>query len=403
MAVAELALPRAVARARRPLPPRDTMLPRLRELLRPEPAAFALERSLVEGTRVDDVRVRLVEYTPAVACSVLYEVAIGGARHTAVIRLDGAIRSWAAGPETLRCEAPIARSLRWDAPLGALVHWYPHDPAMAVLQSPPAVLRALVGASPDSDAGARTLLYRPGIRAVLRVGDIVLKAYADARGYEAGLRGLRLRGNALGTHAGARVTAQPAIDGRAVARARAVEVAPRAGAMLRELHATADPGLDVTPPAAQLAAAACSAQLVATVAPQLADRAQALLARLELGAPAMVPDAVVSHGDFNMSQLLDTGAELVAVDFDEACLAAPACDIAAFAGNIISGRAGDLDDARLVLDALLEGYGTRPAELPWHLSATLLRRAASPFRRHKKRWPERTEAIIAAAEAVLRT
>ena len=89
------------------------------------------------------------------------------------------------------------------------------------------------------------------------------------------------------------------------------------------------------------------------------------------------------------------------LDFDEACLAPRALDVASYAANLVSGRPGDLARAGAALGALLEGYGERPEGLPWYLSASLLRRAPSPFRLHKRRWLQRTESIVAAAEAVL--
>jgi len=67
----------------------------------------------------------------------------------------------------------------------------------------------------------------------------------------------------------------------------------------------------------------------------------------------------------------------------------------------VSGRPGDLDRADAALDALLGGYGQRPDDVEWYLAALLVRRAPSPFRLHKKRWPERLAAMVAAAEEVL--
>jgi aminoglycoside phosphotransferase (APT) family kinase protein len=110
---------------------------------------------------------------------------------------------------------------------------------------------------------------------------------------------------------------------------------------------------------------------------------------------------VPSHGDFNISQLLDMEGAYALLDFDEACLAAPGLDVASYAANLVSGRPGDLGRADAALDALLDGYGERPEALEWHYAASLLRRAPSPFRLHKKRWPERLESIVAAAEEVL--
>jgi hypothetical protein len=75
--------------------------------------------------------------------------------------------------------------------------------------------------------------------------------------------------------------------------------------------------------------------------------------------------------------------------------------VASYAANVVSGRPGDLERADAALDALLSGYGGRPADLDWYLAALLLRRAPSPFRLHKRRWPERLGAMVAAAEEVL--
>ena len=108
-----------------------------------------------------------------------------------------------------------------------------------------------------------------------------------------------------------------------------------------------------------------------------------------------------SHGDFNISQLLDVEGAIAVLDFDEACLAPRALDVTSYAANLVSGRPGDLARADAALASLLDGYGAPPHALHWYLAAALLRRAPSPFRLHKRNWLHRTEAIVAAAEAVL--
>jgi hypothetical protein len=47
-------------------------------------------------------------------------------------------------------------------------------------------------------------------------------------------------------------------------------------------------------------------------------------------------------------------------------------------------------------------YGTPPG-LEWHFAAALLRRCDRPFRRLKKRWPDKVIAILDAAEAAAST
>jgi hypothetical protein len=402
----------------RTLPPGDPALPQLPALLHRDAMAAALERSLRSGTAVDDLRVTLVDYQPGSGATVAYDVAIAGDRHVAVATAGNALC-----PEALRTDArraiaralgresPVARPLTYDVGLGALVQWYPLDLSMPVLARPaPELLRlvARAGIAVGEEAAARTLLYRPGQRAVLRAGDIVLKAYAEDAAFRSGVAGLRIAGD-LGLAAGprlhgaladVRLTVQTAIDGEQVSRFRARDVAPVAGEMLRVLHGAAVPGLAPAAPERMLESAARGAELAAAVAPALAPRMRNLLARLEEHAPA--PDELVpSHGDFNVSQLLDVDGALAVLDFDEACLAPRALDLASYAANLVSGRPGDLDRAEEALAALLDGYGTRPDGVRWFLAAMLLRRAPSPFRLHKRRWPRRIESIVANAEAVL--
>ncbi|MEA2324266.1 MAG: hypothetical protein QOD81_4116, partial [Solirubrobacteraceae bacterium] len=62
---------------------------------------------------------------------------------------------------------------------------------------------------------------------------------------------------------------------------------------------------------------------------------------------------------------------------------------------------GDLEAAEPALEALLDGYGARPEGVRWYLAASIARRAPTPFRRYKRRWPERMARILDAAEAVL--
>jgi Phosphotransferase enzyme family len=408
------------SRDRRPLPPADAAVPHLAGLLDAPAMAPVLERCLRSGATVEDLRITLVDYVPGSGATVAYSVTVAGARHVAVATAGNALC-----PEAVRTDARrtiaralgrgalITRPLTYDAGLGALVQWYPLDLSMPVLARPvPELLRLIartgIAVAPDA-APARTLLYRPGQRAVLRTGDVVLKAYADDTAFRAGVAGLEIAGG-LGLAANGprlrgalpelRLTVQTAIDGTPVERAGARGVAPIAGDMLRVLHDAPVPGLPVATPERMLESAARGARITAAVAPSLARRTLDLLSRLEEHAPE-IAELVPSHGDFNVSQLLDVEGALAVLDFDEACLAPRALDVASYAANLVSGRPGDLACADAALGALLDGYGERPEGLPWYLSASLLRRAPSPFRLHKRRWLQRTESIVAAAEAVL--
>jgi hypothetical protein len=68
---------------------------------------------------------------------------------------------------------------------------------------------------------------------------------------------------------------------------------------------------------------------------------------------------------------------------------------------VVRGRDGDLEAVHAVLEPLLAGYGSRPADLEWHLAAAVLARAAHPFQRQVPQWEERVEAMVTAAEEFL--
>jgi thiamine kinase-like enzyme len=108
---------------------------------------------------------------------------------------------------------------------------------------------------------------------------------------------------------------------------------------------------------------------------------------------------VPAHGDFHADQLLLAGEELALIDLDQLCLADPALDLATYAADVVRGRATDLESVQRVLEPLLGGYGGRPAALDWHLATAILERAAHPFQRQLPGWPERVDAMVAAAEA----
>jgi aminoglycoside phosphotransferase (APT) family kinase protein len=131
--------------------------------------------------------------------------------------------------------------------------------------------------------------------------------------------------------------------------------------------------------------------------PSLNGRLERLLRDLELSAPNGVP-VVPCHGDFHARQLMSRADGLVVTDFDSMALAPPALDLATYAAHLVCGGAGDLDDARAVLEMLVDGYGGAPAALHWYLATSILRRSTQPFRRVDPTWPERVEAMAEAAE-----
>jgi aminoglycoside phosphotransferase (APT) family kinase protein len=142
------------------------------------------------------------------------------------------------------------------------------------------------------------------------------------------------------------------------------------------------------------------AGLASFAVPELADRIRGVTDQLT----ATIPDAsdvVPVHGDFNVGQLLIDGDRTWVVDVDTLANGSPSVDLAAYAANLHNGRDADDDDVHAALAGLCDAYGRSPSDLTWHLAATMLRRVDRPIRRLKKRWPQRTEAIVSAIERLL--
>ena len=173
------------------------------------------------------------------------------------------------------------------------------------------------------------------------------------------------------------------------------------GSLLHDLVAVRKTGLAVAGPSQQLAISEASARFVAAILPTLGRRLDTLLRELEATAPS-IDRLVQAHGDFKARQLLMTPDGLAVVDLDAMCLAPEALDPATYAANLVSGEAGDLDDALASLEGLVEGYGARPLGLSWYLAACILRHSRFPFRYPDEHWPDRIEGMVAAAEAALR-
>jgi Ser/Thr protein kinase RdoA (MazF antagonist) len=239
---------------------------------------------------------------------------------------------------------------------------------------------------------------------VLAAGEHILKAYGSERAYAGAVAGLRQSG-AMPVRTPAFVAALPelrlTVQGRVAGAppAAAADVAAEAGALAAALQHAALADLDSAPPERLLGAARRKAAVIAAVLPDLRSRLDALLRRLAETLPGGLP-LVPAHGDFHADQLLLGPEGITLVDFDEFCRAGPALDIATYAADVLRGRADDRERLEIVLERLLAGFGARPAGLDWYLAAAVLGRAGHPFQRQVDEWPERTERMLDAAEAI---
>jgi hypothetical protein len=331
-----------------------------------------------------------------------------------------------------RSPAPVP--LHYDERAGALVQWLPLDLALPLLCVTPDVLvrhlRALgidVGDGPYEPVRSS---YAPGRRATLRLGDHVLRGFADEEAFERSLAGWQIATN--GTLGPARVASWADLFRRSGARRRPAAPGPRpttavfegavpelratvqlvldgtspgssiqaassAGALLSRIHALPAGGLPARSAGDTLEAARAAGEILQAVDPAAEKRVRSLLDRLAQRIPADA-DVVTSHGDFHRGELVRLGGELAVLDVHEACRAAPARDIATYVAHAAARE--DADPAP-VLDALLAGYRRRPDGLEFYLSAVLLRRAERPFHRLEEDWPARVEELVGAAERAL--
>jgi ABC-type multidrug transport system fused ATPase/permease subunit len=433
-----------VVRRRRPAPPPDRAVPALRALLDADGAAPVLQRSLGAERVIDDIDIRNVRYRPGRDLTVLYRATIDGERHEAVIvaSRDAPLAEVARDPRHLRAaravdgRSPAAAPLSYDPQAHALIQWLPLDLALPLLSAPPDVLaghlRALGIEVGDGPVEPVRVSYAPGRRATLRLGDHVLRGYGDEDAFRRALAGWRIASDGtLGRDPRARETwtdllrslssrRRPAASGPrpttavfegAVPDLRATvqlvldgtspgggpHTARAAGALLRRIHALPSDGLPSRSAGHTLEAARRAATVLQAVDPPATDRIRRLLERLERRLPAEEP-TVTSHGDFHRGELIRRGGELAVLDVNEACLAAPARDLATYAAHAATHDDGD---APALLEALVAGYGGRPGALSWYLSASLLRRAERPFRVLEEDWPTRVEELVEAAAAAL--
>jgi aminoglycoside phosphotransferase (APT) family kinase protein len=392
--------------------PLDPSLPNLRDAV--EGLGPVLQRSL--GVADVTTHPRYIRYKPGNKAIILHDVNLDGEPTWAVVTvasrkdLERASRTPEAAviADRARPRALVGEPIAYLTDIGALIEWYPANLAMPGLSTPTDELHAgiaeFAGATGDKDEP--TLIhYRPERRAVMRWGDVYLKAYAVDEHYERAILGLEFPLSVPGIVTPRiakampqyRMAAQTAIPGGAPARDRESRI--EMGQVLADLHQAPLGPLPELTPTGFLDAVKTTARQVTSLLPHLADEVATLLKALEVDVPNL-KRPVVSHGDFHRRQAITIDGGLALIDFDSICIAHPAYDVAKFAASQINGRRG-LDRAFEWLDDLVEGYGRRPADIEWHIAASVLRRSSKSFRFLHPDWPESIEAMVSQARAVL--
>lgn len=406
-------------RRRREPAPFDAALPAMRHLLNPDAVAPALQRTLGNGRRVDDVSIRDVRYRPGRRLAVEYRVEVDGHGYEAVAVADAGGAPDVAADDVRNLSAaaagddrtPAVHPLAVDTRLGALIQWLPVDIGIpGTWMSPDDLARLLraAGTPVDDYGGApRYSGYRPRRHVMFDFGESLVTCWArdaDAaraanaarRAAELGLLGAKAEVRHLAT---LRACARTPLRGVPVSDPGAV--ARDAGELLAGLHRLPAGGLTVIRPGNELVRAVRAIGVLQALFPDLRPRLDRLAARMvDAQPPSGALPLVAAHGAFRPGRLIHTASGLRVESVETLCATPAAADIVAYVvGAVRDPR--DWPAADEALARLLRGYGRHPPALDWYMAAELVRAALRPFRSQDPGWPERAEGFVGLAESAL--
>lgn len=402
---------------------RDPDVSGLRLLLDAEALSAWLSERMGTSCRVQVQRVRYKQATSCVAAlRVEYADAIGQHDIAAIAKAysaDAAVKVEKSG-----WRAPEDAVLAIDPDLGVAVTTIAGDRDVRALRklATPEDLRALLERLlPDQADVAhrrlRTLRHNPerrwvGLLEAEGHRPIVLRAYRENLPRRRANPYLLLEGEApstpalLGASRRHAVAAVSWMSGRELSRSRTDPSGfTAAGAALAELHSRTPARLRQITAQSQAEAVLTAGQQIATLAPALADEAEALASSLAV-VLVQPPDGIsVLHGDFSADQVVrgdDGGVALI--DLDSAGLGDPAVDLGCMWAASLShtNARDDLTTAESMMQALCAGYEAvrplpSPARLAAHTAAQVLRKAAEPFRDREPGWADRMAAMLGHA------
>ena len=365
----------------------DPALPQAATLLDPDAMAPVLAPSLARGAPRPDVRIRYLRYKPGTNLVVHYDVGLGDEWHEAVAMI--ASRSYlgrrAAKPRDVALARLVERPLA-GAGSARLRRRDRTRSSSGTARPRPAGARRAAGRLARDDRGGRRefagadgepvrLAYKPRRRAVLRLGDHVLKHYASARGVRGGgRRPARERPHRGPRHAGlrrrpCRRSCSPCSRCSAVTRPHdPADVAYEAGELLATLHAEPPARLPTSPPRAQLRAATTSAGLVGVLRARARGLASSATSPGSRRRCRTAPISSLRTATSTRGSCSCDATALAVVDFD-AISAAPRGPRPRDLRRLRRARGeGDPERARAVLADLVDGYGETPDGLAWYLS-----------------------------------
>jgi len=415
---------------------RERSLPGLAVLLDPEAFVRAL-RPHAPDADLREASITYIRYKPGTNCLLAYRLETREGPVTAYAKVHGrdAEVKLRKGREKERVSVPSplgpGRIVLEEIP--AVVALFPNDGKMWALKElpDPAAWRKRLGKlfpeRPDLwDSEARTLAYKPERRYVAQLvagGEprAVLKYYSEG-GFaqaDANAAGFRSRGplrvaRRIGRSGRRRILAFEWLPGRLLSEAITdpepdLEGIAAVGAALAELHGQDPGGLAESSRREEVEAWLALAEGIAFLHPSGEGRARSLARRLA----SLFPDDPATlrpvHGDFYARQVLVDGGMASLLDLDRAVRGDPAADLGRFIGHLErDALRGAVPPGRVesVGTALLDGYrrasrSTLPSGVGPYVAAALLSLAPDPFRFREPDWPQRIEALLERAEAVL--
>lgn len=412
----------------------DPALPGLATLLDPDAFVTALRSSLSEAD-LGTAQSTYVRYKPGMNCLVAYRLKVAGATvelYAKAYRPNAEVKlRKARGRSSIPGLLGPGRIVLEDRAI--VVSVFPNDSKLKALrrladaETRKRLLRELLPDRPDLWKGmVRSLRYKPerryvaqlltddGVQAVLRVYTGPGYQAAQGNANALGSRGLLRLARQLGRSDRHRILAFEWLSGRLLSEAISdpkldFEVVATVGAALAKLHAQDSKGLTCLTREAEVDTLLEVAAGVGFVCPHLARRAHDLAQRL---AAQLVNEHPVNrpiHGDFYAKQVLLADDTVALLDFDEAVRGDPAADLGLFIAHLERDTLrSNLSPSRMepLREALLEGYRVTthhpiPTRIELYTAAGLFRLAPDPFRHREPNWPERTEAILERAKAIL--
>lgn len=417
---------------------RDRSIPGLATLL-DDSALFAVLRKHLPSLNIQGIRPYYVNYKPGTKCLVAFHI------ETAENDLIAYVVAYGSGAQFKQQKARELNSSMEDPELvvlnlevyDAVCYFFPTDCGLksirrlATSEMKTTLLRRLFKDNPSLYNGnLHFLRYKPERRLVARLDTkdgpkAVVKFYTPA-GYETAkicaralsshgpLKLARILGHSNKHHILAFewqtgcVLREILVDNESTTSEKTSSV-ELTGAALAQLHAYKSKKLEIRTRDGEHQRLQTQAVTIGSLCPDLTKITERLVRRI-IRQLDETPSAMSTlHSDFYDQQVLINNQRARILDLDQAERGDAAADLGLFIAHLERDgvrKSLPLKDVEILADALVRGYRQIHESPPsktirLYTAMGLLYLAAEPFRHREPEWPERIEAILARAEAIL--